>query len=89
MALGASGGQVLRLVLTQGLVLVATGLAAGVGATLLLAPVIASHLYGVDPTDPLTLASVCGVLVVVALAACLPPARQAVRIEPTVVLRWE
>jgi putative ABC transport system permease protein len=89
LALGAGAPSVLRLVLRQGLGLALAGMALGLGGALALGGVIKAQLYGVEPTDPLTLAAVSAGLVAVALFACYVPARRAVRINPATVLRSE
>jgi predicted permease len=89
MALGARGTSVLMLVLRQGMGLVLAGLAVGVGLALLLREVLASQLYGVEPTDPVTYAVVAAVLVAVAFVACLVPAGRAMRTDPVVALKSE
>jgi ABC-type antimicrobial peptide transport system permease subunit len=87
LALGASGGQVARQVLWSGLALTLTGSGVGVVGALASARVLSSLLYGVRPTDPLTLAGACLVLVAVAAVACLVPARHAMRLDAMRVLR--
>ncbi len=89
MALGAGPAQILSLVLVQGLKLAAAGAAAGVAVSLLAGKVLASQLYGVSPSDPVTILAVVAVLLVTAAAACLAPAARAARVEPTVALRYE
>jgi putative ABC transport system permease protein len=89
MALGAHGRDVLRLVLGQGLTLAVFGLAAGLLGALALRRLVAGMLFGVAPTDPLTLAAVVMVLLAVALVACYAPARRAVAVDPAVALRSE
>ena len=89
LALGAQGGDVLRLVLGQGVRLVTAGLALGLGTALALAHLMTSLLYGVRPTDPATLAAVAGLLGGVSLLACWLPARRATRIDPLHALREE
>ena len=88
-ALGATGRNVVRMVLTEGFVLLTIGLALGIGAALLLTRLLESLLFEVQPTDPLTFFSVTVILVVVALMATLIPARRAVRVDPMVALRYE
>jgi predicted permease len=87
MALGAQRLDVLGMVLRQGLRLVLTGLALGVAGALLLTRLIATLLYEVEPTDALTFLAVSAVLVVVAVFACLLPARRAASVDPIVALR--
>ncbi|HEV2804574.1 MAG TPA: ABC transporter permease [Chthoniobacterales bacterium] len=87
MALGASRGAVLAMVLRQGLTLVLLGLAGGTIAALFLVRLMKQVLYGVSPTDPHTFVVVAGVLVAVAAVACLMPARRATRVNPIAALR--
>lgn len=89
MALGADGRDVLRMVIGQGLRRVAIGIAIGLLGSLALARVMASLLFGVSATDPLTFASVALLLVVVALVACFIPARRAAKVDPMIALRSE
>jgi len=86
-ALGACRSQVLWMVLKQGLALVGLGLGAGLVAAFLLSHLMASVLFGVPATDPLTFAAVIAVLLGVAVLACLLPARRATSINPMVALR--
>jgi putative ABC transport system permease protein len=89
MALGAEGRDVLRLVIGMGLRLVALGVVIGVVASLLLARVIATQLWGVSAYDPVTLSAVAVLLLITGLLACWVPARRAARVDPLVALRYE
>jgi putative ABC transport system permease protein len=89
MALGATQGKVLRMVLGQGMTLVLAGLAAGAAGALALNHVLSGMLFGVAPTDPLTYVAVALVLVTAAAMACFAPARRATAIDPMVALRTD
>lgn len=89
LALGAQPGVLLRLVLREGMLLIAAGIAIGVSGALVLTRAIASLLFEVSPTDPVVFTGVPLVLVVVALTACFVPARRASRVDPMVALRCE
>jgi putative ABC transport system permease protein len=89
MALGAQQGNVLRLILGHGAKLAIFGLSAGAVAALLLTRLMASLLYGVSATDPITFGTVAIVLLGVALIACYIPAHRAMRVDPMVALRHE
>jgi ABC-type antimicrobial peptide transport system permease subunit len=89
MALGAQKLDVLRLILGHGARLVLIGIVIGIGGALALTRVMASQLFMVSSTDPLTFIGVSLVLVLVALMACYIPARRAAKIDPMVALRYE
>jgi putative ABC transport system permease protein len=89
MALGAAAPSLLRQVLAQGAMLAIVGLGPGLVATIASGGVIRNQLFNVDPVDPLTLASVSAVVLVVSLAACYVPARRAMKVDPASVLRSE
>jgi len=89
MALGAKRTDVLRMVVRQGMMMTLIGLAFGLVGVIALSRVMVGLLYGVSPTDPLTFAGVSIVLLLVALLACLIPARRATRVDPIVALRTE
>jgi len=89
MALGAKRTDVLRMVVRQGMTMTLIGLALGLVGVIALSRVMVGLLYGVSPTDPFTFAGVSIVLLVVALLACLIPARRATRVDPIVALRSE
>jgi len=86
-ALGAEPSDVLRLVLREGMMPVAAGIAAGLAGAALLARVMQSLLFGMDALDPSTFAAVAMMLTVVALLACYLPARRALRVDPAATLR--
>jgi putative ABC transport system permease protein len=88
-ALGAERRHIPSLVLNEGMLVIFAGLAIGLAASLLLTRFLASLLYGVSPTDPLTFASVALLLASVALVACYVPARRAMRVDPVRALRYE
>ena len=87
MALGASRGAVLAMVLRQGLTLVGLGLAGGTIVALFLVRLMKEVLYGVSPTDPLTFVVVAATLITVAAVACLMPARRATMVNAIAALR--
>jgi len=89
MALGAQQDNILRMVLLKGLRLITAGIVLGLLASFGLTRFLASQIWGVSPTDPLTFAMVVAAIVVVGLAACLLPARRATQVDPLVALRYE
>lgn len=89
MALGAQPGSVLRLVVGEGLKLAAVGIAIGLVGALAMGRIAKSLLYGVMPTDTATFVYVTALLCVIAVAACVIPARRAMRVDPIVALRYE
>jgi len=89
MALGASEGGVLTLVLRQGMLLAGIGLLVGLAGALAVTRVVSSLLFGVQPTDPATFAAVGLFMLAVALVACVVPARRATRVDPLVALRLD
>jgi predicted permease len=89
MALGASRGNVLGMILGQGLRLTAAGLVAGIAAAFALTRLLRTQLFNVTPSDPATLIAVAGFIALVALIACYIPASRATRVDPMVVLRDE
>jgi len=89
MALGASNSDVLKLVVGDGMKPILLGVAIGLAAALALGRVVASLVYGVRPTDPLTFVSVAALLLVVGLLATVLPAYRATQVEPTRTLREE
>ena len=89
MALGADRASVLRMVLSQGLRLTLIGVVIGLASAFALNRVMASLLFGVRPSDPLTIGAVVTLIGSVALVACYLPARAATRVDPMIVLRDE
>ncbi len=88
-ALGAQRLDILRMAVGEGMLVVAIGLIAGVAGAIAITRVFRSMLFGVDATDPVTLAVVAGILACVALLACYIPARRATRVDPLTALRVE
>ena len=87
LALGARPSSILRLMLTDGLRLVVIGSVLGFVGAFAGARYVQNQLFGVTPTDPFTFAGVCLTLLIVAIAACLIPARRAMRVDPALALR--
>jgi putative ABC transport system permease protein len=88
-ALGATSSQIVRMFLRHGLVVVAVGIACGILAALAAARSLASLVFGIEVTDPSTLAAVAALLTVVTLLACYVPSRSATRVDPLEALRSE
>ena len=86
-ALGAPGGRVLRLVLSQGLTPVGVGIVLGIGATLSARSLVETQVYGISPTDVETYALVAAGVLLAAVLACLIPARRALGVSPLVAMR--
>jgi putative ABC transport system permease protein len=89
MALGAATSDVLKMVMRHTCLLVGIGLTIGLAASFALTRLIKSGLYGVTATDPATYAAISLLLIVVAMVACLVPTLRAVRVDPTIALRYE
>jgi ABC-type antimicrobial peptide transport system permease subunit len=89
MALGARGGNIAWMILRETLYLVLAGLLIGVPAALLGARLVSAQLFGMSPTDPITLVAAAMVLTLVALLAGYLPARRASRVNPLTALRYE
>jgi len=88
-ALGARQAEILLLVLSKQAALVAAGIAVGIAGTFGSSRVFAKLLYGVGPTDPVTLTGACFLLASIALVTCYFSARRVTKLEPTVALRNE
>ena len=88
-ALGATRGEVLGLIMRQGMKVAGAGLLVGLALALLLTRVLKDLLVGVSSTDPVTLGITAGTLLVVAASACFVPARRATRVDPVVALRFD
>jgi ABC-type antimicrobial peptide transport system permease subunit len=88
-ALGASSRNILSLVIRQGMVLAVSGVTIGLAAAFVLARLIRSLLFGVEATDPITLAGISLLLAMITLLACYIPAQRAARIDPLISLRCE
>jgi putative ABC transport system permease protein len=89
MAIGASQTDVSRMVMRRGIALTAAGVIAGIAASLALSRLVRSQLFGVEPSDPGTIASVLVLMTIVAAAAAYLPARRASRVDPIVALRQQ
>ena len=89
MALGAPQGRVLRLIVREGMMVGLAGIGIGLAGALALSRALASLVFGVPVRDPATFAVVAAALTMVALAACIIPARNASRVDPMVALRYD
>ena len=89
MALGARRGQILKLIMGQGIALTLTGLGIGMAGALVLTRLMARLLFEISVTDPVTFATVLALLTAVALLACYLPARRAMKVDPMIALRYE
>jgi putative ABC transport system permease protein len=88
-AMGAQRGDILRIAVGEGALIVAFGLAAGLAGSLVLTRFLQTMLFDVKPTDPITFTGISALLAAAALAACFVPARRATRVDPLVALRHE
>jgi putative ABC transport system permease protein len=89
MALGAAGQDVLRLVMREAMTLVAAGVAIGVAGAIAASRLVSTLLFGLAPTDPMTMAAAMTVMALVSALAGYVPARRASRVDPMVALRYE
>jgi ABC-type antimicrobial peptide transport system permease subunit len=89
LALGATRGRILQMILRQGLELAIAGAAVGLVGALIVSHLIAGLLYSVRPTDPVTFVGVAILLIGIALLACYLPARRATHVDPMIALRDE
>jgi putative ABC transport system permease protein len=89
MAIGATAGDILTLVLRQGMLPLGIGLTIGLATAFAVIPILKSALVQVSPADPITLVVASAALIVSATLGCLIPARRAIRVDPVVALRNE
>jgi putative ABC transport system permease protein len=89
MALGAQVGDVLGMIIKQGMLLITVGVVLGLVASFALTRLLRTLLFGVSASDPLTFVAITLLLTFVALVACYIPARRATKVDPLVALRYE
>jgi putative ABC transport system permease protein len=89
LALGATHGNVLAMVLREGALLLGAGIAAGLAVALMMAKLVANQMYGISERDPSNFAFVSLLLAAISLLACWIAARRAVNVDPVVALRAE
>jgi ABC-type antimicrobial peptide transport system permease subunit len=89
MAMGAGRGDMMRLIMRQGLFVTGIGLVIGIGAALASARLLSSLLYGIRPDDPATVVVVVAGMTAITMLACYIPARRAMRVNPVIALRYE
>jgi putative ABC transport system permease protein len=89
MSLGADAGKVQRMFVSEGGILVVAGLVIGTGGAVALSKLIQGLLFGVQPSDPVTLATVFGIMAAVGLVACWVPAMRAAKVDPGIALRHQ
>jgi putative ABC transport system permease protein len=89
MALGAQRGNVMRLILSNGMAMVVAGIAVGLGASVFFTRSIRTLLYGIGSFDAVSFFAAAGLLILVALLACWIPARRAMGVDPIIALRYE
>ena len=87
--MGAKAGDVVRLIVKQGMTLALTGIVGGIVGAVAAARALSGLLYGVSATDPATFAAISLLLAVVSLLACYLPARRATKVDPMTALRHE
>jgi putative ABC transport system permease protein len=88
-ALGGQQRDILKLIMSHGLMLTSIGIVSGLIAAVFLTQLMSGILYGVSPDDPVTFAGIAVLLAIVAMLACYLPARRATRVDPMIALRYE